>query len=244
MGICLFCKNTKNLFSSVEHIFPESLGNKEKILPKGVVCDKCNNETLSLLDSILVNFDPILFQRTIYGIKSKSGKIPTANFSTIDFKNSSGADIEVKLKRKNKGDFAQTINGCKLNFFGKKKMDSKNLKLISRSLYKIALELIYLDYGAVLALSPRFDEIRDIILGKKDFGGYLLLGSNSKSIEAGMSYRFIRTCEDDKEFAFFEFNYLFVKIMFDMERRRSILENGSMIANFYILKFSEINSIQ
>jgi len=40
---CLFCKNDSSTSRSVEHIIPESLGNTSKVLPKGIVCDKCNN---------------------------------------------------------------------------------------------------------------------------------------------------------------------------------------------------------
>ncbi|MDF2544942.1 MAG: hypothetical protein K0S47_4660 [Herbinix sp.] len=40
---CLFCKKDSSSTKSVEHIIPESLGNKTLILPLGYVCDKCNN---------------------------------------------------------------------------------------------------------------------------------------------------------------------------------------------------------
>jgi hypothetical protein len=40
---CIFCKNDSSNSKSVEHIIPESLGNKSHILPKGIVCDNCNN---------------------------------------------------------------------------------------------------------------------------------------------------------------------------------------------------------
>lgn len=40
---CLFCKNDSSQSRSVEHIIPESLGNKEHVLRPGVVCDDCNN---------------------------------------------------------------------------------------------------------------------------------------------------------------------------------------------------------
>lgn len=39
---CIFCKDSSDNSTSVEHIIPESLGNKD-ILPKGIVCDSCNN---------------------------------------------------------------------------------------------------------------------------------------------------------------------------------------------------------
>lgn len=40
---CIFCKASTDRSLSVEHIIPESLGNTEHVLPKGWVCDSCNN---------------------------------------------------------------------------------------------------------------------------------------------------------------------------------------------------------
>ena len=40
---CIFCHKDSSNSKSVEHIIPESLGNKHHYLPKGYVCDKCNN---------------------------------------------------------------------------------------------------------------------------------------------------------------------------------------------------------
>jgi hypothetical protein len=40
---CIFCKEVSDTSFSVEHIIPESLGNKSHILENGIVCDKCNN---------------------------------------------------------------------------------------------------------------------------------------------------------------------------------------------------------
>ena len=43
MNICMFCHKDSSSSKSVEHIIPESFGNKHHYLPKGYVCDKCNN---------------------------------------------------------------------------------------------------------------------------------------------------------------------------------------------------------
>ena len=65
MPICLYCKESDVPFTSVEHVIPESLGNQgfggtpPMVLPKGVVCDKCNHEKLSALDAALIGFPPI-----------------------------------------------------------------------------------------------------------------------------------------------------------------------------------------
>lgn len=43
MRTCIFCHKDSSNSKSVEHIIPESLGNKHHYLPKGYVCDACNN---------------------------------------------------------------------------------------------------------------------------------------------------------------------------------------------------------
>lgn len=42
---CVYCNCllTNDNTKSVEHIIPESLGNKEYVLAGGLICDKCNN---------------------------------------------------------------------------------------------------------------------------------------------------------------------------------------------------------
>src|SRR6476659_2147352 len=40
---CIFCKLNSESSVSIEHIIPESLGNVEHVLPRGWVCDRCNN---------------------------------------------------------------------------------------------------------------------------------------------------------------------------------------------------------
>jgi hypothetical protein len=42
-------------FKSREHPFPESLGSTEIVLPRGVVCDPCNNGPLSRLDQAFLS---------------------------------------------------------------------------------------------------------------------------------------------------------------------------------------------
>jgi len=51
------------------------------VLPKGVVCDKCNNEKLSALDAALIEFPPISWMRMRYGVRTKSGAPPSAKFN-------------------------------------------------------------------------------------------------------------------------------------------------------------------
>ena len=38
---CIFCHKDSSPSKSIEHLIPESLGNKHHVLPTGYVCDEC-----------------------------------------------------------------------------------------------------------------------------------------------------------------------------------------------------------
>lgn len=71
---CIFCKKCSKNSVSVEHIIPESLENSKTILPKGVVCDKCNNYFASKIEKPVLESDEFKFLRSYQGIKNKKGK--------------------------------------------------------------------------------------------------------------------------------------------------------------------------
>lgn len=73
MYTCLLCDSNKEKFSSKEHIIPHSLGNDILVLPKGWVCDKCNN-TCSAFESRAINHSHLGAERAMLGIVSKKGK--------------------------------------------------------------------------------------------------------------------------------------------------------------------------
>jgi hypothetical protein len=76
---CIFCKVTSTNSKSVEHVIPESLGNKEHILAKGVVCDKCNQYFAHKVEKQVL--DSLYFKHVRHrnDIESKKGKIPKIN---------------------------------------------------------------------------------------------------------------------------------------------------------------------
>jgi hypothetical protein len=74
---CIFCKQNSDSCVSVEHIVPESLGNSEHILPKGWVCDSCNNYLAikveqPFLDSLFGRNSRFWMQ-----IPNKKGRVPS-----------------------------------------------------------------------------------------------------------------------------------------------------------------------
>jgi hypothetical protein len=73
---CIFCKQDSSNSKSVEHIIPESLGCKEHILGKGIVCDKCNNYFAREVEKPFLEDNTIKLLRFDEGLESKKGKVP------------------------------------------------------------------------------------------------------------------------------------------------------------------------
>ncbi|MGE8536655.1 MAG: HNH endonuclease [Chryseobacterium sp.] len=69
---CIFCNN-ENKATSVEHIIPESFGNKKYLMTRSSVCDACNAKFSKFEGKALSN-SVFVFERARLGIKSKKGK--------------------------------------------------------------------------------------------------------------------------------------------------------------------------
>lgn len=166
---CIYCLRSDRSFNSEEHIFPEALGNDEAILPKGYVCDECNNGILSRLDSYLINFEPISLMRVQYVPYTKSGKLPKANIQNISVDRTYPRHIVFTSKDKsgeirNKKELGEGWYSWNMEFRGK----PMNAIRLGRSLYKIGLGFVALNQGRDKALSSRFELARNFI--KRDIG--------------------------------------------------------------------------
>ncbi|MBP3710399.1 MAG: HNH endonuclease [Treponema sp.] len=71
---CLFCKQDSSNTRSVEHIIPESMGNKKLILPLGYVCDKCNNFFARKVEKPFMDIDNIKLWRAYESLLNKKGR--------------------------------------------------------------------------------------------------------------------------------------------------------------------------
>ncbi len=74
---CIFCKKDSTASKSVEHIIPESLGNKEYILPCGIVCDTCNSYFANKIEKPLLNTTYFRDQRYRACVRNKKGRPPS-----------------------------------------------------------------------------------------------------------------------------------------------------------------------
>ncbi|MBI1198708.1 MAG: HNH endonuclease [Phenylobacterium sp.] len=74
---CIFCKAESSASRSIEHILPESIGNSKLLLPKGVVCDKCNNYFAKAVEKPFLEAEAVRQMRFHEGLPSKKGRVPS-----------------------------------------------------------------------------------------------------------------------------------------------------------------------
>src|SRR5215207_7189160 len=154
MAPCLYCLTEDRKFSSVEHLVPEGLGNKEIVLPVGVVCDKCNNEVLSQLDTALIEFGPIALLRVKYGVPTKAGKMPKAQLGDALWRRTSPGHVHIRADSKKS--IKEHPDGLRFRFRDRRPMKVRRTRELTRALFKMAMGLIYLEEGPDVALSERF----------------------------------------------------------------------------------------
>ena len=147
---CIFCKTNSEKSKSIEHIIPESLGNNKVILPKGIVCDSCNNYFARKVEKDLLQTPFYKSLRSRYGIESKKGKIP------LDVAYLSNAsEIEVELNRylepddrtlkfniPKKTDFNKLQNGEINETYIPITIELEKSVIVSRFLAKVGIEVI------------------------------------------------------------------------------------------------------
>ena len=75
MKRCIFCGNDSSCSKSVEHIVPESFGNKTAFLRKGIVCDKCNNYFARKVEQPFLESETVRVLRQELELENKRGKI-------------------------------------------------------------------------------------------------------------------------------------------------------------------------
>lgn len=157
---CIFCGPKATTFKKIEHIIPESLGNKDLIL-KGVVCDKCNSY-FSELENYFIHHHFSSAVRLLALKETKKGKPPMQNLpsGSIRRKTDGGFVLDQIIKL---GEFDERIsissNEKEEVIRTSYSLEDTDSRLISRVLAKCAIETIYFKKGK-LAFSSTFDLLR------------------------------------------------------------------------------------
>lgn len=166
---CLFCKSEdRDRFTSEEHVFPESLGNKTIILPPGVVCDVCN-QYFSKLENQFIHSYPMLFGRFLSPEPTKKGKWPKTELPKGGFIRGIRVShdpvpiVQIQLNGVNPEERArleaQYRSHALEHTLPSIRLPEEDIQVSSRVLAKIALELMYL-HSPRFAFHHAFDRIR------------------------------------------------------------------------------------
>jgi hypothetical protein len=221
---CLYCKRESGSYTSEEHVVAEGLGNRELVLPKGVVCDKCNHEKLSTLDNTLIDFAPIKAIRTRHGIPSKTGALPKSKFGNASLEMFAPGNVlfqsnspkAFQVRQVEGGDPNQVM--IDMSFLSNRPMGARYSRQLTRALLKMLLGCIYLD-DTELAFSEKFDPMRDKILDRTKFRGYFAMLrniQNPNSQGVGLIYDFFKD-EAGNETVGVEFQFYGVTMSTDSE---------------------------
>ena len=199
------------------------MGKHNIVIPKGVVCDKCNNETLSALDQALIEFKPISGMKTLFGIPSKTGALPTVKFGNARLEMLATGNVRFDSRDPKAFQLEQLEDGTnrmKFNWqLDMHRPSAKYSRKLTRALLKMLLGCIYMDRGHDFALSDRFDPMRDKILNRTKFKGYLAIMNKVRdpsSQESGVAYKFIRG-EEGEESVWVMFQFYGVIMVTDSE---------------------------
>lgn len=143
---CIFCNCDTTESKSVEHIVPESLGNdnKELVLDRGCVCDKCNNYFSTNIENPFLSLDPIKRIRFEFDIPSKKGRVPTTDIlicnEKCEFKRING-ELLIAADSKTISKILKQ-NPSRLIVKTASVSEMQNSYVISRMLAKMAFELV------------------------------------------------------------------------------------------------------
>ncbi|WP_299550982.1 HNH endonuclease [Seonamhaeicola sp.] len=143
---CIFCKKDSSNSKSVEHIIPESLGNKKQVLSKGIVCDSCNNYFALKIEKPVLEMPYYASLRGRKAIETKKGKIPgipgfmkNKNETELKVFPSESNTLKIVVEDKNVWDSIENYDKIYIPLYDKPPKDNLN---VSKFIGKIALEAL------------------------------------------------------------------------------------------------------
>lgn len=174
---CIYCLSTSAAFNTQEHVYPESLGNNEVILPRGYVCDTCNN-AVSQVEGYALNSLPLSLLRTYVIYHTKKGKLPKAEFDGATIDKTAPRDLRI-ITGDDAGEpeIEELPDGqTKARFTFKDDHVMDHTKL-GRALLKMGLGMIAYENGHERACGSRYDEARSYIVSGDELQNNLLIST-------------------------------------------------------------------
>ena len=220
---CIFCHKDSYSSRSVEHIIPESLGNKSMFLPHGYVCDECNHYFAIKIEKEILSqpyFISLRSRTEIYSKKNKlvkqSIRFPDVSLnSDVQIQTSSGLTILLEDECIYNKIESGEIKTIEIPYIQEPEYPNKEM---SRFLSKCAYEYFLYNMGR-----DKYDLCVQELLGKEndvlkllreyarfDKGDYWQYSQRRVNSEGGIVYRDDNDCEVLYEMGFFikEHNFI------------------------------------
>lgn len=153
MSVCIYCKKDRSEIKYEEHVIPEALGCK-KTLPKGYVCDSCNNYFSDLDSNLLLNRYIALTVGT-EEIPGKKDKIRRHIGENLSFTYKGSFVMKLGTSTIRPGTTQATFHPKQPAGFDESKF--------ARAIYKTAFNCYAGRFGQSNALHSRFDKLRQYI---------------------------------------------------------------------------------
>lgn len=186
MSVCLFCREKKNPFRGIEHIIPESLGNRAYVLPRGVVCDRCN-QYFSDLENYFCNYHLTAASKLLFLDETKKGRPPSLPLERGQMRREKSGKIRFQqpiLEGKEKEQFSITFFKDEVIIEASWPLPDADSAKISRFLAKCGIETLYFKKKE-LAYEGDFDLVRRYARygGRNNFVPFLWGRQNQRNIE-------------------------------------------------------------
>jgi hypothetical protein len=172
---CLYCLRGDGGFAQEEHVVPRALGEHtdEYVLGPGAVCDLCNGFLGRQVDAPFTHRYDIALTRGLEGLSARSGRLEelqsVAPIARVDVEVKPGISVAMFVDK-----FEHLPNGgFRVHVQPKRAAPDDMVARTVRALWKIALGVLRGYQGPSVALDPRWDGLREAVLGAP-FTSYLL----------------------------------------------------------------------
>lgn len=237
---CIFCKKVSDHSKSVEHLVPESLGNTTHVLPRGAVCDRCNNYFARKVEGPLLAHVSFRNLRAWYQVPTKRGVRPSlygfiaGTDIDVGVRVGAGGQLEIKPERgRNQSRLEEHLRqahaGAASSAYIFPRDFDPPVREMSRFMAKMALEAVALRFSRdpllieKLVDEPYYDPIRAWarsgdspvawpIHHRRIFPEEALMAhpTTGEWVQAGFGYDLFLTKRRETYFAFCLYGYEFV----------------------------------
>jgi hypothetical protein len=154
---CIYCERATSGAEGRAHVFPEAIVANEIVLPRGTVCDRCNNY-LSELDRVLVLHNHIWPVIQVLGFPGKKGHVR----KKLGFMERTDSDHPWRIRVGNEDISRITFDRSGVHIETKDPVGFDFLKF-RRALHHVAFNFLALDCGIEYVTDRRFDQGRRYI---------------------------------------------------------------------------------